>query len=72
MKTDVSQIYDDETLMEVADGTLNGAEASAVLTEIEGSASDREVLETFKASAFLMKLLRRELNGQTTQPGTQC
>ena len=71
MKTDFSRIYDDETLMEVADGTISGAEASAVFAAISGSA-DREVLEIFKASALLMEFLQIELKRQTTQPGAQC
>jgi len=72
MKTNVSQIFDDETLMEIADHSLPSARSSEIISSIQNSVPDKETLEEFRASAVIMDLLRAEIRSSSERAGRSC
>ena len=60
MKVNSSQLYDCETLMDLADGTLPEAESGLILKDIRESEADVVVLKKLIASAAFVELIRKE------------
>ena len=63
MKTYSDQVFDDEVLMEFADGTLPENETKRVSRAIEDSEADLNVVSDFEATSQLIQLLRHEILG---------
>lgn len=61
MKSNISQIYEDEILMELADGALPDHVSCEIMETVKDSEADCRTLEDFEASALLMEILRAEM-----------
>ena len=63
MRSISTQIFEDEMLMEFADGTLPEHQVVHVSATLERSDADRKTLKIFEASAILIEFLRMHANG---------
>jgi hypothetical protein len=72
MKTNASQIFDDEILMEIADHSLPSPRRSEIISSIRNSVPDEKTLEEFRASAVIMDLLRAEIRSSSERARRSC